>query len=121
MDLPPRRWAKPKRSGSAAPPDSTIFASEDPSQHIQLRAPGGSRQTSALVRPVSPNEIVHCVVRVDRLTGVAPKTLQHVVRHRAFVDVVVIYVGDLQLAAARRYQGGDDIEHIGVVAVDPRN
>src|SRR5215217_596338 len=71
-----------------------------------------------LVGPVEADEVVDLVVGVDRLPGVAPEPLEDVVLHAAALDVPVVDVGDLQLAPARRLQGGDDLEDVLVVEVD---
>src|SRR5919204_1875433 len=73
---------------------------------------------SVLVRAVDADEVVDLVVGVDRLAGVAPEPLQHVVRHGAPLHVPVVHVGDLQLAPAGGLQGRDHLEHVGVVEVD---
>src|SRR5215218_2909169 len=64
------------------------------------------------------DEVVDLVVGVDGLSGVAPEPVQHVVLHLAALDVPVVDVGDLQLAAAGRPQRGDDLEDALVVEVD---
>src|SRR4029453_10314580 len=73
---------------------------------------------SALIRPMDADEVVDLVVGVDGLSGVAPEPVQHVVLHLAALDVPVVDVGDLQLAAAGRPQRGDDLEDALVVEVN---
>src|SRR5206468_11542262 len=73
---------------------------------------------SPLVGAVDADEVVDLVVGVDRLAGVAPEPLEDVVLHATALDVPVVDVGDLQLAPARRLQGGDDVEDVLVVEVD---
>src|SRR5215218_1116452 len=73
---------------------------------------------SPVVGAVDADEVVDLVVGVDRLSGVAPEPLEDVVLHAAALDVPVVDVGDLQLAPARRLQGGDDVEDVLVVEVD---
>ncbi len=60
---------------------------------------------SALVGAVLPHEVVDGVIGVDRLTGVAPEPVEDVVAHGALPDVVVVDVGDLELARAPRAPG----------------
>ena len=65
--------------------------------------------------PLAPalTKVVDGVVRVDRLARVAPEALEHVVLHRPLVDVPVVHVGDLELAAAGRLEVGDHLEDVG--------
>ena len=39
--------------------------------------------------------------------------------HRPLADVVVVHVGDLELAARGRLERRDDVEDVGIVEVDP--
>src|SRR5450759_1630050 len=82
--------------------------------------PGGSTRSRPrrLVHSVVAHEVVDRVIGVDRLTGVAPEALEHVVLHQAAIDVPVVDVGDLELVAVRRLQHGEHIPHRLVVAVD---
>src|SRR5919108_4715436 len=73
---------------------------------------------SALVGSVGADEVVDLVVGVDRLAGVAPEAVEHVVLHHALGDEPVVDVGDLQLAAPGRHQVGDHLEDGLVVEVD---
>ena len=93
----------------------------------QARRPGrapprlnGTRGPTALgqVGAVLAHEVVHRVVRLDRLPRVAPEAFLHVVGHLVLPDEVVVHVGDLQLAAAGRDEIADDVEHARLVAVD---
>src|SRR5207253_3829615 len=65
------------------------------------------------------HEVVDRVIGVDRLSGVAPKTVENLVFHGALLDVPVVDVGDLELAAPRGFERGDDVPDLGVVQVDP--
>ena len=66
-----------------------------------------------------PHALDHLVVRVDRLAGVAPVPLEDVELERPRADVMVVHVGDLELAAPGRLELGDDVEHVRLVAVEP--
>ena len=71
-----------------------------------------------VVRAVGADEVVDGVVRVDRLAGVAPEALEHVVLHRPLLDVPVVHVGDLELAAAGRLERRQHVPDGLVVEVD---
>ena len=62
-------------------------------------------ERSVEVRAVAAHVVVDGVVGVDRLAGVAPETLLHVVADEPCGDVVVVHVGDLELAPSRGLQG----------------
>ena len=61
--------------------------------------PAGCGSLRRLVDAVRPDEVDDLVVDLDRLAGVAPEAVDDVVLHLAAVDVGVVDVGDLQLAA----------------------
>ena len=63
----------------------------------------------------------HLVVRLDGLSGIPPVPLEDVVLERAGTDVVVVDVGDLELAATGRLELRDDVEDVGLVAVEARH
>src|SRR5215472_15333167 len=73
------------------------------------------------VRTVCTDEVVDCIVSVDRLSRVAPEAIDHVVLHQALLDEVVVHVRYLQLATGGRRQGGDDVEHACIIEVDTGN
>src|SRR5581483_6885230 len=65
-----------------------------------------------------PHEVVHRVVAVDRLAGVAPESFEHVRLERAALGVPVVDVGDLELAAAGRLELRQELPDLLVVEVD---
>ena len=71
-----------------------------------------------LVDAVRAHEVDDVVIDVDRLAGIAPEAGDDVVLHRASVDVGVVDVGDLELAASRRCQVLDDLEDARIIHVD---
>src|SRR5580704_130825 len=73
---------------------------------------------SGTVGAVLAHEIVHGVIGIDGLAGIAPEPLLYVVSHLPLVDVVIIDVGDLQFASSRRLKLTDDVEHAGFVTVN---
>src|SRR5919197_3388778 len=72
---------------------------------------------SVPVDTVRSHEIVDRVVRVDRLARVSPEAIDDVVLHLVSLDVVVVHVRDLELAAAGRAQVGKDVEDASIVEV----
>src|SRR5487761_139470 len=70
------------------------------------------------VDPVRPHEVLDLVVRLHRLAGVPPETLDDVVLDPAVVEVPVVYVSDLQLAAAGGLQLREHAPHGLVIKVD---
>ena len=66
---------------------------------------------SVEVRAVAADVVVDGVIGVDRLAGVAPETLLDVVADQALGDVMVVHVGDLELASPRGPKGADHVEH----------
>src|SRR5579859_1529429 len=76
--------------------------------------------TSGLpVRAVLAHVVLDRVVRGDGFAGVAPKALQDVVLHQPMLDVPVVDVGDLELAAGRRPEFRDHLPYGAVIEVDP--
>src|SRR6186997_2242940 len=68
-----------------------------------------------------PDTLDHLVVRIDGLAGIPPVPAEHVVLELAGTDVVVVDVGDLELAAARRLEFRDDVEDFGLIAIEARD
>src|ERR1700675_2812903 len=68
-----------------------------------------------------PDALDHLVVGVYGLTGVAPVAPEDVVLELAGTDVVVVDVGDLELAATRRLELRDHVEDVGLVAIEARD
>src|SRR6476646_5167251 len=68
-----------------------------------------------------PDTLDHLVVRIDGLAGIPPVPAEDVELELARTDVVVVHVGDLELAAARRLQLRDDVENVGLVAIEARD
>src|SRR5207302_6213056 len=64
------------------------------------------------------DEVLDLVIRVHRLTGIAPEAVEHVVLHETLLEVPVIHISDLELPAVRRSQPGEDTPHGGVIEVD---
>ena len=104
-----RRHRRERAPGQARRPGRA-----PPRLNRSLGAPAALRQVGAVLA----HEVVHRVVRLDRLPGVAPEAFLDVVGHLALPDVVVVHVGDLELAAARGDEVADDVEHARLVAVD---
>ena len=69
---------------------------------LELPQRNQARPIAAEVRAANP--VDHVVVGLDRLAGVAPVALEHVVLERALAHVVVVDVGDLELAASGRLE-----------------
>src|SRR6266540_1406675 len=44
---------------------------------------------------VGPHEVIHLVISVDRLAGVAPETVEHVIFHESPLEIPVVDVRDL--------------------------
>src|ERR1700730_3276975 len=63
------------------------------------------------------HELVGRVQRIEG-SGVRPPAVEPVETERALAEVVIVHVGDLQLAAGAGTQGPDDVEYLGVVEVD---
>src|SRR5687767_3183068 len=61
------------------------------------------------------------VIDVYRLSSIAPEALDDVVLHDPAINVRVVDVSNLQLAAPRRLQRLDDVKHGGVIHVHADN
>src|SRR5262245_60712321 len=75
---------------------------------------GGELQ---LIRSRFGDEATGSKQMVGRRSGVRPPASERVERHLAALDVSVVDVGDLELAAIGRLQGLDDVEHREVVEI----
>ena len=63
------------------------------------------------------HEVVHQVIGVDRLAGVAPEAVEDVRLQLAALDVPVVQIRDLELSAARRLERREDLPDLFVVEV----
>src|SRR5579859_6234916 len=70
------------------------------------------------VGPVRAHVVLHRVVGLDRLAGVAPEPAEDVVLHQALLDVPVVHVRDLQLATRGWLEVRYDVPHGAVIEVD---
>src|SRR5581483_2306806 len=80
------------------------------------RARCGAAPRSPVDAPAA-HEVVHLVVRVDRLACIAPESFHDVGLHQPATDIPVVHVGDLELAATGRLQRRKDLPHLRVVEV----
>src|SRR5271165_5358876 len=97
-------------TSSSRPPTGQGYADDSP-----VRVTARGLPAPLQVGAVLPDEVVHGVVRLDRLPGVTPEALLDVVGHLPLPDVVVVHVGDLELAPAGGHEVADDVEHAGLV------
>ena len=89
-----------KRPASSMPTVSSTAPSPPPSAPApQLRGWAQLSLCSVEVGAVATDVVVDGVIGVDGLAGVAPEALLHVVADEALGDIVVVHVGDLELAA----------------------
>src|SRR5258708_7820442 len=78
-------------------------------------------KSSLPVHSAEPNKILDLVIRLHRLAGVPPEALDYVVFDQVVVEVPVVHVRDLELAAARRCQLTEHPPHRFVIEVDTRD
>src|SRR5712691_13364158 len=76
--------------------------------------------SSLVVRAISTYEVVHRVIRLDGFPRVTPETIEHVVFHQPPLDIPVVDVCDLELAAARGLEVWDYLPDGVVVEIDAR-
>lgn len=70
-----------------------------------------------LISAELPDEVIDRVVRVNRLAGVAPEPLKHVMLYAPTGDVVVVNVGDLEFTSCRWHEASDHVEHVRAIEV----
>src|ERR687892_1051578 len=109
--------------GPAAATSGTLLGGGGNQRKVlpHLRPATHNTDDSVLVGPVDADEVVDLVVGVDRLAGVAPEALGDVVLHRPALDVPVVDVGDLQLAARGGLERRQELPDRLVVEVEARH
>src|SRR4030088_2782634 len=75
-------------------------------------------KSSLPVDAIGAHEVLHLVVRLHRLTSVAPETFDYVVLDAAVVEVPVVDVCDLELAATGGLQLGENLPNGLVIEID---
>ena len=106
----PDRLRQPARARDLGQPAAVV---------LEAAQRDGARPVGTEVR--AAHALDHLVVRIDRLAGVPPVAVEDVVLERPLADVVVVDVGDLELAAGGGLELLDDVEDIRVVAVHARD
>src|SRR5450759_408833 len=112
---------------SKNPSDSRITSRKNPRSSAcvtssLMTTPSITDPKSSLpIHPVRPHEILHLVVRLHRLACVPPKALDYVVFDQVVVEIPVVHIGDLELAAARWLQLAEHAPHGLVIEIDTRD